>query len=532
MFLLDKDLQSIQEVRELVKTAKEAQKQLVKMSQTQIDEIVKAMANAAYESAEKLAKMANEETGFGKWEDKVVKNIFASKGVYESLKGTKTVGIIGEDRLTKTIDIATPVGVVAALIPSTNPTSTVIYKSMISIKSGNAIVLSPHPNAKKSIMETVSIIVEAAKKAGCPEGAITCIKRPSIQATNELMKHKDTSLILATGGEAMVRAAYSSGTPAIGVGPGNGPAFIDKSANVKLAVKRIIDSKTFDNGVICASEQSVIVEKSMEDIVISELKSQGAYILTKEESDQLSRFIMRSNGTMNPQIVGKSVEVICELSGLKNIPQSAKVLVARESRVGHDVPYSREKLAPILTFYVEENIEKVCEKCKEILLNEGAGHTFSMHINNDELVKRFAIEIPASRILVNTPSSLGGIGGSTNLTPALTLGCGAIGGSSASNNIGPLDLINIRKVAYGVKELEELRPNNAVCKQVDTRFIMDDSRFVQTDTRFVMNEVAYTQEDTRFTSSNVDNVCDNKNSDICEEQIERLLREVLAELKR
>lgn len=457
MTLLDKDLISIQEVRTLVRKAKVAQEELSKMSQDQVDKIVKAICDSAYANATKLAKMANEETGFGKWEDKVVKNTFASKMVYETLKDTKTVGIIGEDKEAKTIDIATPVGVVAGLIPSTNPTSTVIYKAMISLKAGNTIVFSPHPNAKKCILETVKIISEAAINAGAPKDCILCITNPSIVGTNELMKHKDTNLILATGGEAMVRAAYSSGTPAIGVGPGNGPAFIDKSADVKLAVKRIIDSKTFDNGVICASEQSIVIEKAMESAVVAELKNQGAYLLNEEESQKLAKFILRANGTMNPQIVGKSVEAICNLANLTNVPKDAKVLVARESKVGHDVAYSREKLTPILAFYVEENVEAVMNRSREILLNEGAGHTFSMHANDEELVKRFALNMPVSRILVNTASALGGVGAATNLTPALTLGCGAIGGSSTSNNVGPLDLINIKKVAYGVKEVEELR---------------------------------------------------------------------------
>ncbi|MEG2109261.1 MAG: acetaldehyde dehydrogenase (acetylating) [Clostridium sp.] len=457
MELLDKDLLSLQEVRTLIKDAKEAQKKLSNMSQEQIDRIVKAIADAGYENAEKLARMANEETGFGKWEDKVIKNVFASKVVYESLKDTKTVGIISEDKENKVMEIGVPVGVVAGLIPSTNPTSTVIYKAMISLKAGNTIVFSPHPNAKKAIFETVKVIRDAAEKAGCPKGAIGCMTALTMQGTDQLMKHKDTALILATGGEAMVKAAYSSGTPAIGVGPGNGPAFIDKSANIKLAVKRIIDSKTFDNGTICASEQSIVVEKSMEEEVACELTEQGAYILNELESKKLSKFIMRANGTMNPQIVGKSVQTICNLANLEGVPKSTKVLVARESRVGHDVPFSREKLTPILAFYVMDNLEEAINICREILLNEGAGHTFSMHANDDELVKRFALEMPVSRIVVNTPSTLGGIGASTGLIPALTLGCGAVGGSSTSNNIGPLDLLNIKRVAVGTLELEDLR---------------------------------------------------------------------------
>ncbi|MHC1750190.1 MAG: acetaldehyde dehydrogenase (acetylating) [Cellulosilyticaceae bacterium] len=477
MELTDKDLVSIQEVRNLLKRATEAQKQLAKMSQEQIDKITKAIADAGYNNAEKLAKMANEETGFGRWQDKVIKNVFGSRIVYESIKNQKTVGIIEEDNEHKTIDIAVPVGVIAGLIPSTNPTSTVIYKAMIAIKSANTIVFSPHPGAKNAILETVRLITEAAKAVGCPEGAIGCMSVPTIQGTDELMKNDMTKLILATGGSAMVKAAYSSGTPAIGVGPGNGPAFIDKSADVRLAVKRILDSKTFDNGTICASEQSIVVEKCMEDAVRTELKAQGAYFLNTEESEKLGRFILRPNGTMNPQIVGRSVEHIAKLAGLTSVPSSARVLLAKESKVGHNIPYSREKLGPILAFYVEENIDGVLAKCEEILHHEGSGHTFCMHANDESLVKRFALRIPTSRILVNTPGTLGGIGASTGLFPALTLGCGAIGGSSTSNNIGPLDLINIKKVAYGVKELEDFRPTNhstqTACHNVQTEELVN-----------------------------------------------------------
>ncbi|MDR0880718.1 MAG: acetaldehyde dehydrogenase (acetylating) [Clostridioides sp.] len=462
MEVLDKDLISIQEVRSLVKRSKIAQEKLAKLNQDQINKIVKAIADSAHENAPRLAKMAYEETGFGKWEDKIVKNTFASQGVYEHIKDIKTVGIINEKPEDKIIEIATPLGVVAGLIPSTNPTSTVIYKTLICIKAGNSIVFSPHPNAKKCIIETVSVISEAAKNAGCPEDAILCITQPTIEATNELMKHKDTAMILATGGEAMVKSAYSSGTPAIGVGPGNGPAFIDKSADVKLAIKRIVDSKTFDNGVICASEQSIVIEKAMEDKVVKELEAQGAYLLAEYECKKLSKFMLRANGTMNPKIVGKSVEQICKLADLKDVPKTTKVLVARETKVGADIAYSREKLAPVLAFYVEDSIEKVLDRCIELLLNEGAGHTFSMHSNDEELVKEFALQMPVSRVLVNTPSALGGIGGSTGLVPALTLGCGAIGGSSTSNNVGTLDLINIKRVAYGVKEIEELRGKDSL----------------------------------------------------------------------
>lgn len=463
MEMLDKDLMSIQETRNLIANAKKAQEIYKTFSQEKVNSIVKAIAEAGEREAVKLAKMAWEETGFGKWQDKIVKNVFASKIVYENMKDLKTIGIINEDKEKKVCDVAVPVGVIAGLIPSTNPTSSTIYKILISLKAGNAIVISPHPNAKKCIIETARILNEAAINAGAPEGLIGCITIPSLDATNELMRHKYTSLILATGGEAMVKAAYSSGTPAIGVGPGNGPAFIDKSANVPLAVKRIIDSKTFDNGVICASEQSIVVEESMKEIVKAELIKQGMYFLNEEESTKLGNFILRANGTMNPQIVGKSVETLAEMAKL-NVPQGTKVLISEQTTVGKNNPYSREKLTTILAFYTVKNVEEGIKLCTEILMNEGKGHTLVLHCENEEIIKEFGLRIPVSRLLVNTPGALGGIGGSTNLVPALTLGCGAVGGSSTSDNIGPMNLLNIKRVAYGVRELEDLRGNGAQCE--------------------------------------------------------------------
>lgn len=452
----DQDLMSIQETRNLIANAKKAQEIYRLFPQEKVDMIVKAVAIAAEKESIKLAKMAWQETGFGRWQDKIVKNKFASKSVYENIKDLKTVGIINEDKAKKFFEVAVPVGVVAGLIPSTNPTSTTIYKTLISLKSGNGIVISPHPNAKKSIAETAKILNEAAVSAGAPEGLIGCITMPTLEATNILMKHKDTSLILATGGEEMVKAAYSSGTPAIGVGPGNGPAFIDKSANLSLAVKKIMDSKTFDNGVICASEQSIVVEKITRNEVINELKKQGAYFLNEEESQKLARFILRDNGTMNPQIVGKSVEVLATMAKI-DIPSNIRVLISEQSTVGKNNPYSREKLTPILAFYTVDNVEEGIKLCTEILMNEGKGHTLVLHSEDDNIVREFGLRIPVSRLLVNTPGSLGGIGGATNLVPAFTLGCGAVGGSSTSDNIGPMNLLNIRRVAYGVRELEELR---------------------------------------------------------------------------
>ena len=452
----DKDLRSIQEVRDLLTQARRAQNALAAMSQEDLDRITAAISAAGAEHAARLAAMAAEETGFGKKEDKEIKNRFAAVTLYEAIRDQKTHGILHEDREHRTVDIGVPVGVVAGLVPSTNPTSTVIYKAMICLKAGNPIIFSPHPSAVGCILETVKVIRQAAERAGAPTGSISCITTPTIEATNTLMRHDITRLILATGGAAMVKAAYSSGTPAIGVGAGNGPAYIHHTANVEQAVKRILDSKTFDNGTICASEQSVIMEARMEPAVKAALRSQGAYLLDEEETKQLSRFILRSNGTMNPAIVGKSVETVAKLAGLTRVPASARVLVARETGVGKGHPYSSEKLGLILACYVEPDEEAVLRRCVEILEWEGAGHTFAIHTEDEAVAKKFAA-VPASRVLVNTPASLGGIGATTYLFPALTLGCGAVGGSSSSNNIGPLDLINIKRVAWGVKELEQLR---------------------------------------------------------------------------
>ena len=458
MQLYDKDLLSVHEVRDLVEKAKKAQQEFAQKSQEEVDAIVKSVAEAGVRNAKRLAKMAHEETGFGIEADKVIKNVFGSRGVYEAIKDMKTIGVLEVDEEKKTKKIAIPVGIVAGLIPSTNPTSTAFYKSEIALKGGNAIIFSPHPNAKNCIVEAVKVIRTAIAEAGGNEDLVSVITIPTIQATDMLMKHPDVAMILATGGSAMVRAAYSSGTPAIGVGPGNGPAYIEKTADVALAVKRIIDSKTFDNGTICASEQSVMCDCDMEPAVRVEMEKQGAYFLNNEQIAKLGKFILRANGTMNPQIVGKSAQVIADLAEIE-IPEGTRVLVAKETGIGFGHPYSNEKLAPILGFYTAENYVEICELAQKILHYEGAGHTFSMHTKDPKIVDYFAARIPASRIMVNTPSALGGIGASTGMLPALTLGCGAIGGSATSENVGPQHLINVRVVAEGLLEMDEIRKN-------------------------------------------------------------------------
>ena len=461
---LDRDLQSIQEVRCLVGKAKEAEKILSQYSQKELDKICQAICHACVKNGERLAKMAVEETGFGRWQDKVLKNKLGSELTWNFIKDMKTVGCLSEDKTKKVWEIGVPMGVIAALIPSTNPTSTVMYKTMISLKSGNAIIISPHPGAKKCITETYEVIKEAAELAGAPKGAIGCVTLITPEATDALLKHPDVSLILATGGEAMVHAAYSSGNPALGVGPGNGPSYIENSADIPMAVKRIVDSKTFDNGTICASEQSIVTEYGISPQVEEELKNQGGYFLSQEQTERLSGFLLRANGTMNPQIVGKTAQKIADMAGIE-IPPGTKLLIARQDgrNVHKKNPYSREKLCPVLGYFEVENWQEACDLCIRILQNEGAGHTMTLHTRNEEVVKEFALHKPVSRILVNTSGALGGVGATTGLAPALTLGCGAVGGSATSDNITPMNLINIRRVAYGLTELEDLRnqPGNS-----------------------------------------------------------------------
>lgn len=464
MELTDKDLASVQQVRTILYNAHNAKEKMSKLSQEQIDKIVKAISDVSVKNARHLAKLATDETGFGNIDDKTEKNLFAAKDVYEKIKDEKTVGIINKDEEKGIVEYACPVGVIAGIVPSTNPTSTVIYKSLIAVKSGNPIVFSPHPKALNCILETIKIIYKAAHENGLPDGAISCISIPTLEATQELMKHKYTNLILATGGPAMVKSAYSSGTPAIGVGAGNGPAFIDKSADIKKAVKLIIKSKTFDNGTICASEQSIIIEKCIEDEVLKELKSNNAYIMDKEQSEKVAKILFK-NGKLNPETVGKTAKHIAELAGIFSLPENVSVLISRETSVGAKYLYSQEKLAPVLALYVEENVNDILKKCISILNFEGIGHSFMMHCNDKELTDRFAREIPASRIVVNAPGSLGGIGKATNLFPALTLGCGAAGGSSSSNNIGPNDLINIKRIAYGKEKYDADKLCNGIDKE-------------------------------------------------------------------
>ena len=451
---LDKDLAARQEARNLCDQAETAQRILAQMPQEKLDAITQSIAKAFAAAAVDLAEMAVRETGFGNVPDKTEKNRFASESVLEAIRDMKTVGVLSADEREKIWQIGVPVGVIAAIVPSTNPTSTICYKAMISLKAGNAIVFSPHPKALQCSLRAAKIVMDAALAAGAPEGSVSCLSLASMAGCQELMSAPQVKLILATGGPAMVRAAYSSGKPAIGVGAGNGPAYIHHSADVQQALQCILRSKNFDYGTICASEQSIIVEKCMEEKVRSTAKTMGYYFMSTEEAGKLAKLLFKPNGTLNPDIVGKPALALAQKAGF-SVPADTKILVAREQEAGPTRPYSMEKLCPVLAFFVMDSEDAVLEKAVEVLSHEGSGHTFAMHCNDENVVRKFALQIPVSRFPVNTPAALGGIGATTGLFPALTLGCGAVGGSSTSNNISPMDLINIRRVAWDLQKPQE-----------------------------------------------------------------------------
>lgn len=443
----DKDLAARQEARTLCRQAGIAAQALRRMTQAQLDAIVSAMSQAFSLAAQPLAELAVRETGFGNTEDKTFKNRFAAETVLDAIRDMQCVGVLNEDPQHKLVKIGVPVGVIAAIVPSTNPTSTVCYKALIALKSGNAIIFSPHPKALECTLKAARIVSAAAEKAGAPVGSISCLTLASMSGTEELMHAPETKLILATGGPGMVRAAYSSGKPAIGVGAGNGPAYIHPSADMERATDCILQSKNFDFGTVCASEQSIIVQECSVEKLQTVAKTKGFYFMSTNEADRLGKLLFKPNGSLSPDVVGKSALYLAKIAGF-SVPSDTKILVAQADKVGPKYPYSMEKLCPVLAFFAEPDEEAVLQKSLEILSFEGSGHTFCMHCEDIDTIRRFASEIPVSRFLVNTPAAWGGIGYSTGLFPALTLGCGAVGGSSSSNNISPMDLINIRVVAW------------------------------------------------------------------------------------
>ena len=456
MNLRDRDLVSIQEARELAARAAAAQKKFSAFSQEQVDAVVDACAKAAADNAEPLARTAVEETGYGNVPDKIIKNQLAAVDVPRAIRGMRTVGILREDREKGIVEVASPVGVVAAVIPSTNPTSTAIYKTLISLKAQNAIVLSPHPSAIKCICQAATVLERAALVAGAPEGLISCMLHTTLEGTRELMRQREVGVILATGGTGLVRAAYGSGKPAYGVGPGNVPAFIERTADVRKAVADILAGKTFDYGTICSSEQAMVVDETVRDLALEECRRQGAYLLSPEEMEKVGRLVIQpGTQTANPKIVGRAATVIAQMAGIQ-VPPGTRVLIARlePSQVGREFPLSAEKLSPVLAFYSVPNFAAGVDLCRRLLEFGGLGHTCAIHSQNRAAVVQFGQAVPAFRVVVNTSAVHGSIGYSTNLFPAMTLGCGAPGGNITSDNIGPQHLMNIKRIAWESRAIE------------------------------------------------------------------------------
>ena len=443
----DRDLTSISEARSLARRARAAAPALAELSQPQIDAIVDAMAAAVTPHAEALARLAHEETGYGVVADKVQKNLFSSQKVYNFIRPMKTVGVVRRIEDKKVIEIAEPFGVVAAIVPSTNPTSTAIYKILISLKARCPIVISPHPAAARCITRVAEIMNEAARAAGAPDGSINWMTTVTLEGTQELMKARETAVILATGGMGLVRAAYSAGKPAYGVGPGNAPAYIESSADVAKAVQDIITGKTFDNGLLCSSENSVVCDAPLVQDVKRQFTANGAHFMSPAEIDAVGRVLVTPQRLPNPKLVGRPATFIAQQAGIA-VPPSTRVLIAELAGVGRDYPLSIEKLCPVLSFYVVNDWRDGCERCKEILRYGGMGHTMSIHSRNDDVILQFGLKKPAFRIVVNTPTTLGSIGMTTGLDPSMTLGCGGYGGNITSDNISPQHLLNIKRLAY------------------------------------------------------------------------------------
>jgi acetaldehyde dehydrogenase (acetylating) len=453
----DRDLASVQQARALARRARIAQLALAEFSQERIDAIVDAMAAAVRPEAEALARLAVEETGFGLVADKIKKNRFASDTVHAFIRPMRTVGVVNRIEDRKVVEIAEPFGVVAAVVPSTNPTSTAIYKILIALKARCAIVLSPHPSAVRCISRAAEIMAAAARGAGAPDDAIAWMTTVTLEGTQELMRLREIAVILATGGMGLVRAAYSAGKPAYGVGPGNAPAYIEQSADVLKAVRDILTGKTFDNGVLCSSENSVVVDEAIAGAVRQAFTEQGGHFLSASDVEAVARVLVTPQRLPNPELVGRSALVIAEKAGI-TVPPGTRALIAPLDGVGRDYPLSIEKLCPVLSYYVVKDWREGCERCKQILRYGGMGHTMAIHSRNEPVILEFGLRKPAFRICVNTPTTLGSIGLTTGLEPAMTLGCGGYGGNITSDNISPRHLLNIKRLAYEVNPVNDGAP--------------------------------------------------------------------------
>ncbi|HET6204367.1 MAG TPA: aldehyde dehydrogenase family protein [Planctomycetota bacterium] len=443
---MDADLRALQEVRDAVAAGRRAAQALHAFSQERIDAVCEAMVEAGARAALDLAKLAVEETGYGRVDHKVLKNLFGTRVLWESIRDFPTVGIVRRDEKAGLFEVAAPQGVVAAIVPTTNPTSTALFKAIIALKGRNAIVVSPHPRAARCIGESCRVVYEAALRAGAPEGCVGWLTAPTLEATESLMRHRDVDLILATGGAGLVKAAYSSGKPCYGVGPGNVPCFIERTADIEHAVRCVVTSQTFDYGTLCCSEQALILDRPIREAALAEFARAGAHLCSPEETRLLEKVAMRSR-LMNPEIVGQPAAKIAAMAGFRVAPEST-VLLAEQGGVGYEHPVSIEILAPVLALYTEEGWREGCRRCIEVLRFGGMGHTLVLHSKDREVITAFALEKPASRILVNAPTSEGAVGWATALDPSMTLGCGAMGGNITSDNISVRHMITLKRVSY------------------------------------------------------------------------------------
>ncbi len=448
------DALSLEEVRTKVELAHAAWLEYARTTQEQADAVVEAVAAAGRAEARRLAQMAVDETGMGNVEDKTAKNLLSADILPRWMRSVRTLGVLREDPAQRVTEIGVPVGVVAAICPTTNPTSTALFKILIALKSGNAVVLSPHPHAKECTCAAAAIAMAAAEKAGAPRGLIQCLERPTLEATQELMKHPKTAVILATGGAGMVRAAYSSGKPAYGVGPGNVPVLVDASADLAEAVRRTVEGKKFDYGTVCSSEQTVVAERALKDRILEELKKNGAYLMNEGERAAVEKTLFAGGTRVRGECVGKSPQKIAELTGF-SVPAGTAILAGGIAGIGKEFPLSAEKLSPVLALYWVDNFEQAVQACEAILRFGGTGHTAVIHARDEARVREFSRRVPALRVLVNTPSPQGSVGITTNLAPSMTLGCGAMGGNVTGDNVGPQHLINVKRVAWAVRTAEE-----------------------------------------------------------------------------
>ncbi|MGE9875295.1 acetaldehyde dehydrogenase (acetylating) [Hornefia butyriciproducens] len=523
----DKDLESIQEARVLARQGQIAAEQFADYTEEQVERILQNIVKKAVENAVPLAKAAVEDTGFGTVKDKVFKNYMAAKIVYDYIRNMKTIGVLEEDPVNKVISVAEPMGLIMGIVPSTNPTSTVIYKSMISLKARDAIVFSPHPSAFRCTKMAADIVAKAAEEAGAPRNVVQCISLPTMEATDTLMRCNEVKMIIATGGPGMVKAAYSVGKPALGVGAGNSPSYIERTANIHQSVKDIINSKTFDNGTICASEQSVVVDACVESHVINEFKAQGGYFMTPEETDRVCSCLFKNGHTMKAAFVGRSAEYIADKAGI-NVPSGTKVLIGRQAGVGPEYPLSYEKLTTVLAFYTVKDCNEACELSYKLLQN-GLGHTMNVHTEDPRVAMAFSVK-PASRILINIGGSQGGTGMCSGLAPAFTLGCGTCGGSATSENVSPLQLINVKKVVRQIRTVNDVLAANPILKEMLDQLEKSDVNRCSDSVPSLEDMLAVRGQDYIPIGC-----CTGKQTDpgkISEEELRELINRVVASLKK